>query len=61
MDTDLDRKFACERCGATFTLRRAPKTRWGDAVCPACGSVRIARVVTRLEKLAAFLIDYERY
>lgn len=61
MDTDLDRKFACERCGATFTPRRAPRTRWGDAACPTCGSVRLARVVTRLEKLAAFLIDYERY
>jgi len=61
MDTELDRKFACERCGAMFPLRQAHRTRWGDAACPACHSVRIARVVTRLEKLAAFLIDYERY
>jgi DNA-directed RNA polymerase subunit RPC12/RpoP len=61
MAADMDEeKYICLSCEEEFSARAIKPNRWDDYPCPACGSLRIERVRTRLERLYAFLMQYNR-
>ena len=50
--------YRCERCGALFAEREIVVDERDDRRCPRCGGLRYGRVVTRGDRVRAFLLDY---
>jgi predicted RNA-binding Zn-ribbon protein involved in translation (DUF1610 family) len=52
--------WRCEGCGLDLSLQEMCRNGWQDLVCPNCGSQRFVRNQSRLERLRAFLIEWNK-
>ena len=56
-----DIQIRCESCGQISRRKDLPRNAWGDASCPACGSLRLERYRSKAESLYATFFLFKVY